>query len=112
MSTIDDYKLVNSLGRNQQHVVSPHGEKIAVVVKTYSGITAASLNPKLPKKLTHSKYETAEDVRRAFAKAHLKMGFPSKQRAWARINSSARNPIWYWLFGLVATIAIIWGWID
>ena len=50
---IDEYRLVDSIVRNTQHVVSPHGEKIAVVIKTYSGVSVSSLNSKLPQKLEH-----------------------------------------------------------
>ena len=60
---IDEYRLVDSIARNTQHVVSPHGEKIAVVIKTYSGVSVSSLNSKLPQKLGNRKYGTGAIVK-------------------------------------------------
>lgn len=108
----DQYKLVDSGKPSQWHVVSPHGERLAVVVKTNSGIAVLILNTKLPRKLNGGKYETLEDARRAVAAADYKLNTSSPQRVFKRITLAVGNPIWGWLYGFIATIAAIWGWLD
>ena len=109
---IDEYKLVNSDTRGQQHVVSPHGEKLAVVVRTSSGISVALLNTELPSELKNRKYKTLEDLRSAIAGAHYKLLTSGPQRVWKKIAVASDNPVWAWGYGLIATVLAIWGWID
>lgn len=116
------YRL-DQLDKYHWHVVCPFGQPIALVEKYAVGI---SVTPKISgignqktirlesdNQREASSYEQHPDMEaacRPFVEAHYKLNTtrPQRFRNWI----SEWNLRWSWLYGLIATIAAIWGWLD
>ena len=122
----DGYKLEPTDNVNLDNLVSPFGERIAVIERHVCGIEIRpSLegigqiqdipieNIELDKDgsiLEMSAYPIIETACSPYVEAHYKIR--TKHRERFRNWIAKWNPVWGWLFGLIATVFAIWGWID
>ncbi|MCZ0955277.1 MAG: hypothetical protein OXQ89_17865 [Rhodospirillaceae bacterium] len=59
-----------------------------------------------------SGYPLMENACNPYVEAHYKLVTGWHRRWGEKFTGFTGNPLWPWLFGLIATIVAIWGWLD
>ena len=110
------YRLANIDGGYQQWLLSPIGEKIALGTDKKIALgrdkgdrTFVIHSSELNIRFTNRDYATMREAYERAAELHYQANTsrPERFRNWI----AEWSPLWGWLFGAVATIAAIWGWI-
>jgi len=57
-------------------------------------------------------YPQMQNACNPYIEAHYRLVTIWHRRWGEKFKGFAGNPLWPWLFGLIATIVAIWGWID
>ena len=123
----DGYRLEPTDNVNLHNLVSPFGERIAEIEYHAYGIeirpksevvgTAQDvfmeieLNDDESVNIT-SGYPLIESACQPYIRAHYKQITRWYERLGESFTGFFGNPFWGWLFGLIATVLAIWGWLD
>ena len=108
-----DYKIVESANVAQKYLASPIGERIAIIQRFYGGgFDVSPVTPGLTGSYSQHHYETIQEACAIIAEAHYRLTTTWLQRFSNNVTQNFGSPVWAWVYGLVATIAAIWGWID
>ena len=118
----NDYRLAQR-SKYEWHLVCPFGQPIAHIQKYALGIFVTPLiedigdrqnfrikSDNRQKAATYEQHPDMEAACKPYIEAHYQGSTKRKEkfRNWI----AEWSPLWGWLFGAVATIAAIWGWID
>ena len=120
----DGYRLARQ-NKYEWHLLCPFGQPIAHIQKYALGIFVTPLiegigdrqnfrieSDNRQKAATYEQHPDMEAACRPFVEGHYKINTTRQVRLGNKLTELSGNPFWPWLFGLIATIAAIWGWID